>query len=90
MSSCISALGILLASAIFASGTAWGAGEPIQLPKPQTEGGMPLMEALAKRASGREYSAKDIPIQVLSNMLWAAAGINRPESGKRFFNHGLV
>jgi len=83
MSSCMGVLGILFASAIFASGAAWAGGEPIQLPKPRTEGGMPLMEALSKRASGREYSEKELSLQTLSNLLWAAAGINRPESGKR-------
>jgi len=83
MSHCISLLVILLVSAVFASGSAWAAGEPIELPKPRTEGGMPLMEALAKRASARAYSEKELPLQTLSDLLWAAAGINRPESGMR-------
>jgi SagB-type dehydrogenase family enzyme len=59
------------------------AAEPIALPAPQMQGGMPLMEALKARQSDRVYSDKEIPDQVLSNLLWAAAGINRPESGKR-------
>ena len=46
-------------------------------------GGMPLMQALKERRSLREYSPKELPAQVLSNMLWAAFGINRPETGKR-------
>jgi nitroreductase len=53
------------------------------LPDPQKEGGMPLLTALANRQSGRSYADKEIPEQVLSNLLWAAFGINRPESGKR-------
>jgi SagB-type dehydrogenase family enzyme len=54
------------------------------LPKPQTTGGMPLMEALSKRQSLRNYdSNKPLNQQMLSNLLWAANGINRPESGKR-------
>ena len=55
----------------------------IQLPKPRMDGGMPLMQALKNRKSGREFSSKPIPRQELSNLLWAAFGVNRPESGKR-------
>jgi len=54
----------------------------VQLPKPQTEGGMPLMQALNERKTSRQFSPKELPEQVLSNMLWAAFGINRPD-GKR-------
>jgi SagB-type dehydrogenase family enzyme len=56
---------------------------PIKLLKPQTEGGMPLMQALAERKSSRAFSPKSLSDQDLSNLLWAAFGINRPESGKR-------
>ena len=56
----------------------------IQLPKPQTEGGMPLMEALKKRETKRDFiKDKEFSLQMLSNLLWAANGISRPESGKR-------
>ena len=54
----------------------------IQLTKPQIAGN-PLKEVLAKRSSSREFSAEPLPENILSNMLWAAAGINRPDSGKR-------
>lgn len=57
--------------------------EPVQLVKPQTTGGKPLLEALAKRKSTRAFDARKLTPQVLSNLLWAANGINRPESGKR-------
>jgi SagB-type dehydrogenase family enzyme len=50
---------------------------PIKLPEPQKTGGMPLMEALSKRKTSRAYSAKELDLQTLSNMLWAAFGINR-------------
>ncbi len=53
----------------------------VSLPKPQMEGGKPLMEALKERQSSRAFSSRKLPIQVLSNMLWAAYGINRPVSG---------
>ena len=55
----------------------------IKLPGPQMSGGMPLMQALKERKSSREFSPKELPVQMLSNMLWAAFGINRPETGKR-------
>lgn len=55
----------------------------IQLPEPQTEIGKPLMQALKLRRSIREYSEKKLPMQELSNLFWAAWGINRPESGLR-------
>jgi len=54
----------------------------IELPKPQMEGGKPLMTALKERKTSREFSSEKLPMQVLSNMLWAADGINRPD-GKR-------
>lgn len=55
----------------------------IALAKPDKEGGMPLMKALDERSSHREFSTKEITQQQLSNLCWAAWGINRPESGKR-------
>lgn len=53
--------------------------EIIKLPEPKTEGGMPLMQALKERRSGREFSSKKLPLTTLSNLLWAAWGINRPD-----------
>ncbi|MCJ7663831.1 MAG: SagB/ThcOx family dehydrogenase [Desulfobacterales bacterium] len=57
--------------------------KPIQLLKPQTEGGRPLMQVLKDRKSSRDFSSKELSLQVLSNMLWAACGVNRTDSGKR-------
>ncbi len=57
--------------------------KPIQLLKPQMDGGRPLMQVLKDRRSSREFSNKSLPIQVLSNVLWAAFGVNRSDSGKR-------
>ena len=53
------------------------------LPQPEKTGGRPLMEVLNDRKSSREFSSRELSDQVLSNLLWAAFGINRPESGKR-------
>jgi SagB-type dehydrogenase family enzyme len=54
----------------------------IQLPPPQTDGGKPLMQVLKDRKSSREFSNEKLPPQVLSNLLWAAFGINRQDSKK--------
>jgi len=67
-------------------------GEPRALPSPRKSGGMPLMEALSKRRSTREFSARPLPAQVLSDLLWAAYGVNRP-SGDRtapYWRHIMV
>ena len=58
----------------------WAADEPIAvaLPAPQIDGGKPLMQALKERRSTREFAPDKLPLQVLSNLLWAANGENRP------------
>jgi SagB-type dehydrogenase family enzyme len=55
----------------------------IQLPKPQLDGGRPLMQVLKDRKSSRDFRSEKLPLQVLSNLLWAASGINRSDSGRR-------
>ena len=54
----------------------------IILPKPDTDGGKPLMQALALRKSERSFSEKELPLQDISNLLWATWGVNRPD-GRR-------
>lgn len=56
---------------------------PLKLNQPNVKRGLPVMTALQQRQSTREYADKKIELQDLSDLLWAAAGINRPESGKR-------
>jgi SagB-type dehydrogenase family enzyme len=51
----------------------------IDLPDPERSGGMPVMEAIANRRSSRAFSSKELPAQVLSNLLWSAYGINRAD-----------
>lgn len=55
----------------------------IALSTPRMEGGMPLMQALNIRQSGRSFSTKALPLQMMSDLLWAGAGMNRADSGKR-------
>jgi SagB-type dehydrogenase family enzyme len=57
--------------------------KPIKLPEAQKDGGKSLMQALSLRRTTREFSSEKLPLQVLSNLLWAAWGINRPETGGR-------
>jgi SagB-type dehydrogenase family enzyme len=54
-----------------------------KLPAPQMTGGKPLLDCLRARQSARDFGAEKLSAQVLSNLLWAADGINRPDSGKR-------
>ena len=56
---------------------------PIQLKAPEKKAGLSVMETLANRHSTREFSNKNLTLQELSNLLWAANGINRPEKGMR-------
>ena len=57
--------------------------KPIQLKAPNLKRGVSIMEALSKRQATREYAHRKLELQDLSDLLWAAVGINRPESGKR-------
>ena len=80
-----------VAAVVHALSTAWAGAEPgapmplpdIALPAPRMEGGKPLMAALKDRQSTRAFSTKPLPLQVVSDLLWAACGINRADSDKR-------
>lgn len=55
----------------------------IKLRAPAVEKGKLLMQALQERSSAHGIGDREIPLPVLSDLFWAAFGINRPESGKR-------
>ncbi len=55
---------------------------PISLPKPQRSGGKSVLEALQERKTTRQIREEKLPQQMLSNLLWAAFGVNR-EDGPR-------
>ena len=86
----------ILATAAVASAPSIAAAQekqPLALPPPRTDGGMNLTAALKLRRSTREYSDHPIPAQALSDLLWAAFGINRPASGDRtapYWRHVMV
>ena len=64
---------------VFSFSTIAQEGEIVDLPEPQTSGGMSLLDALGLRESSRSYSDDQLSEQQLSDMLWAAFGISRPE-----------
>ncbi|WP_277184189.1 SagB/ThcOx family dehydrogenase [Caballeronia sp. BR00000012568055] len=57
--------------------------EIIELPAPDVEAGAPLMTALSRRRSQRTFEDEALSPEVLGGLLWAANGINRPETGGR-------
>jgi SagB-type dehydrogenase family enzyme len=73
---------ILLTALLFAVPAALSAAD-IPLPPPDRHGGMPLMQALSVRRTARDFSDREVSLQTLSSLLWAANGINRPADGRR-------
>ncbi len=75
-----------------AAGAAVGADTTIRVPAPQREGGLPLMTALNRRRSTRAYSSRPLSWQTLSNLLWAACGVNRPSADRTapYWRHIMV
>jgi hypothetical protein len=51
----------------------------VVLLKPETDNGGSVFKSLQKRQTMREISDKKISLQILSNLLWAACGVNRVE-----------
>ena len=71
----------LLIVAGFIAGSVFA--QSLDLPAPQKTGGLPLMDALARRATARAFDpARELSPQQLSSLLWASFGINRPD-GRR-------
>ena len=53
------------------------ASQPIKLPPPALRHSGSLARALQLRRTTREISGRKLPLQTLSNLLWAACGVNR-------------
>jgi nitroreductase len=88
-------IGLITTGAIVATGSVASAqaAQAIDLPPPRSQGGKPLTEALRLRRSIRQYAPQPLPPQALSDLLWAAFGINRPASGDRtapYWRHVMV
>jgi nitroreductase len=64
----------------------------LHLPAPRQTGGKPLLEALMLRRSTREFSERPLPLQVISEICWAAYGINRPSADRTapYWRHVMV
>lgn len=73
---------LLTLAAVFSFATLFAAEDAMKLPPPEKTGGMPLMEALTARASKRDMTAAPLSPQQLSNICYAACGVNR-EDGRR-------
>ena len=74
--------GCVLAAGMFVSSADTQELRQITLPPPQKTIGMPLMMALNARQTIRQYSDRVLPMQELANLLWAADGVNRPDSSR--------
>lgn len=75
-------------AASFALAAAAASANDINLPQPVIRGGKSLMQVLSERKSARDFAGREIPLQTLSSLLWAANGINRPD-GRRTAPTGL-
>jgi nitroreductase len=86
--------GILATAAVAASATTVQsqALKSVELPAPRREGGLPLLAALNLRHSTREYAERPILPQTLSDILWAAFGVNRPNGDRTapYWRHVMV
>ncbi|MFZ4572638.1 MAG: SagB/ThcOx family dehydrogenase [Bacteroidales bacterium] len=65
----------LLATTMFA--------QTIVLNQPDTNRGLPVMKAFAQRSSQSKFDTTNLKLQDLSDLLWAADGVNRADLGKR-------
>ena len=86
---------LVSSAALLATGSIATAQElpPLELPPARSQGGKPLIEALRLRRSIREFATKPLPPQVLSDLLWAAFGVNRPAIDGRtapYWRHVMV
>ena len=71
----------LLLLCLLVSVAAFAAEKVIKLPKPNMNRSGSVMNALSERHSTREYAAKALTSADLSDLLWAANGVNRPADG---------
>ena len=73
---------VLSAAFLAASMNLCAAEKTIKLPPPDKAGGKPLMQCLTERKSERKFDSKPLPPQILSDLLYAADGISRPDGRK--------
>ncbi|NIM47479.1 MAG: SagB/ThcOx family dehydrogenase [Candidatus Aenigmarchaeota archaeon] len=73
---------IILISTVPLPTESYVTGTKIKLPEPRLEGEMSVEEALLKRRSIRDFLNKPIPLDFLSQILWAAQGITSESGGR--------
>jgi len=74
---------VVLAAASAFPGIALAKDQTAALPPPNLTGGKPLYAAMAERRTQRAFAAEPLSAQMLSNILWAGFGVNRPDQGGR-------
>ena len=80
MKSVVDAKGWLPLMPALAAGLCLAAfGEDVKLPPPDRDSGVTVTQALKARRSQRAFSDRELPPEVLSGVLWAANGFNRPD-----------
>jgi hypothetical protein len=77
----IPSMALLASSGMVSSIPVSGELQPIVLPKPEADGGKSVLASLLNRKTTRTISSKELPAQVLSNLLWAGFGVNRSAAG---------
>lgn len=82
----------LAAAVVRAAGAGAASAPEKQLPPARVTGGLPLTDALRARRSIREYADRTLSPQVLSDLLWSAFGINRPNGDRTapYWRHIMV
>ena len=87
-------LALAASGAVVALGGAAAAAESSTraLPPASELAGVTLKNALKLRRSTRAYTSHPLPDQVLSDILWAANGVNRPNDGRTspYWRHIMV
>lgn len=76
-------ISLLLLIGIITTTVVPSAAQDIQLLPPKFEKGSTLLNALQNRRTSRSFTDEELSLQQLSDLLWAAAGVNRPDNGKR-------
>lgn len=85
----------LTGASVAGGSSAFGGGSALKefvLPAPRTTGGMPLIDALRCRHTTREYAHRTLTPHLLSDLLWAAFGVNRANGDRTapYWRHVMV
>ncbi len=62
----------------------------IELPKIDTKIGMNVLQAMEIRAASRRYYDREVPLNIISTILWAGNGIILKEGNKTVHGYDAV